>query len=339
MPLYQRKGSPFWWYSFGIDGERFRGSTGETSKRKAAQVEADEVHAVQHNKVPKDRWSVKHCLGMYWKEHARHSKSSSATLIKLDALERILGAKTPVMNITNATLMNYRAKRRGEGLQPHSVNRDFAYLKAALGHAQQMHGQQIPPLAWRNLKAKEPPGRIRYLSRDEYDRLLDACEDDALRLIVKFAVGTGLRKTNIVELDWNDVDLSSGLLSVMVKGGKRHTIALPSHIRAALSTLKHRNGLVFDSWNLRRKWERAVKAAELHDFRFHDLRHTCATWMRMAGVDIADICDALGHSSVTVTMRYAHIEPEEHISAFDRISERVWSQTRAQSVKSTEKKA
>lgn len=243
------------------------------------------------------------------------------------------------MELANATLMDYRAKRRGEGLEAHSVNRDFAYLKSALRHAQQMHGQQIPSLAWKNLKAKEPPGRTRYLNRDEYARLLEACEDDALRLIVKFAVGTGLRKSNIIKLDWNDVDLSSGMLSVMVKGGKRHTIAMPSHIRAALSTLPHREGLVFDSWNLRRKWERAVALAELHDFRFHDLRHTCATWMRMAGVDIADICDALGHSSVTVTMRYAHIEPEEHISAFDRISERVWSQSESQWAKDTEKKA
>lgn len=339
MPLYQRQGSPFWWYSFAIDGVRFRGSTGETGKREARQVEAEAQYEAKHRAIPKDQWTLHHCLATYWTEKAKHKTSHKATLVKLDALRRILGKSTPIADISNSMLIDYRAKRRGEGLQPHSVNRDFAYLKAALGHAQQMHGQQIPSLAWRNLKAKEPPGRIRYLSRDEYDRLLHACEDDALRLIVKFAVGTGLRKTNIVELDWNDVDLSGGLLSVMVKGGKRHTISLPSHIRAALSTLKHRNGLVFDSWNLRRKWERAVIAAELHDFRFHDLRHTCATWMRMAGVDIADICDALGHSSVTVTMRYAHIEPEEHISAFDRISERVWSQTKAQSPKLEKKKA
>ncbi|MXP42942.1 tyrosine-type recombinase/integrase [Altererythrobacter sediminis] len=234
------------------------------------------------------------------------------------------------MHITNPGLLDYRAKRRGEGLQAHSVNRDFAYLKAALRHAQQIHGQQIPSLAWKELRAKEPDGRTRFLSRDEYDRLLAVCGKE-LSLIVKVAVSTGLRKNNLLQLDWKEVDLSSGMITVTIKGNKRHTIRMPANIRAALSTRPERKGKVFDTTNFRKDWEAAVRKSALANFRFHDLRHTCATWMRMAGVDIADICDALGHSSVTVTMRYAHIEPDEHVSPFDRISERVWSQSAAHS--------
>lgn len=330
MSLYKREGSPFWWYSINVDGLRLRGSTEKTSKREARQVEAQQEHDARHRAIPKDRWTIRQCFASYWSEKAKHKSSHKATLVKLVALERILGKDRPIMHITNPDLMDYRAKRQREGLQAHSVNRDFAYLKASLRHAQQIHGQQIPNLAWKELRQREPDGRTRFLSRDEYERLLDACDPD-LSLIVKVAVSTGLRKNNLLHLDWQEVDLSSGMISVTIKGNKRHAIRMPANIRAALSTLPDRKGKVFNTTNFRKHWDAAVLKAGLTDFRFHDLRHTCATWMRMAGVDIADICDALGHSSVTVTMRYAHIEPETHVSPFDRISERVWSQSGAQS--------
>lgn len=326
MSIYQREGSPFWQYSFTVNGVRFRGSTGETGKREARQVEAQRRYDARHSIIPRNGWTLNDCLAKYWTDKAKHKVSAKATLTKLDALRRIIGKDTLLSNITNETLLNYRATRQRENLQAHSVNRDFAYLKAAMRHAQQIHGQQVPSLAWTQLKAKEPPGRIRFLSHAEYHRLLDSCADDGLRLIVQVAVGTGLRKNNIVRLNWQEVDLSSGMIKLTVKGGNEHRIRMTGAVRAALATLPHREGDVFDTRNFRKRWQAAVKKAELHDFRFHDLRHTFASWARMAGADIADICDALGHSSITVTMRYAHIEPEHHISAFDRISERVWTQ-------------
>lgn len=225
--------------------------------------------------------------------------------------------------------MDYRAARVREGLAPHGVNRDLAYLKAALRHANTMHGKQIPPIAWQKIRITDPPHRIRFLSRDEYHRLIEAAPEP-VALIIKVAVATGLRKNNILQLDWNQVDLSSGLVTVMLKGNKRHTIKLATELRAALSSLPHRTGLVFETRGFRKRFEKAVEEAELQNFRFHDLRHTFATWLRMAGEDIAGICEALGQSSVAVTMRYAHVEPDHHISPFDRISERVWSQSASQ---------
>lgn len=249
--------------------------------------------------------------------------------MKLCAMLDHFGAAKVIEEISNSDLMDYREVRQRKGLLPQTVNRDLAYLKAALRHANQMHGKQIPAIAWSRVFVKEAPHRIRFLSQDEYHGLLAQCGPD-LALIVKVAVATGLRKANVLNLDWSEVDLSSGLITVIVKGDKRHTVRLPPPLRAALSTLPHREGRVFNTKNFRRQWQRAVMLAGLQDFRFHDLRHTCASWMRMAGVDLADICEALGHSSVTVTMRYAHIEPTTHVSAFDRISGSVWSQSASQ---------
>lgn len=329
MSLYQRPGSPFWQYSFTFNGARFRGSTGETDKRKAEIVEAERRYEAANRRTHKDPWRLRDCFGAYWNEHAKHKRSSMFVFRKLDALSRILGKDTLITDLTNANILDYRAKRRGEGLQPQSINRDFNCLKAALNHARVMHGQPIPPLAWKHLRAKEPPNRTRFLSRDEYQQLIFV-SDPELQRIIRFAVATGLRKDNVLSLDWSEVDLSSAMVTVTVKGDKLHSVKLTSELRAMLSTTTKRKGKVFDTMNFRRRWARAVKDAELHNFRFHDLRHTFASWARMAGADLADICEALGHSDISVTMRYAHIEPLEHKTAFDRVSEGVWAHSASQ---------
>lgn len=326
MSLYQRTGSPYWWYTFNHNGLRFRGSTGETDKRKATKVEREKLLEAESAKTHKDPWRIRDCFGAYWSEHAQHKRSSMFVFRKLEALSRLLGKDKLIADLTNADILDYRAKRRGEGLEPHSVNRDFNCLKAALNHANQMHGQQIPALAWRRLKADEPPGRKRFLSQKEYQRLL-ASSDPALQRIIIFAVATGLRKSNILNLDWSEVELSSARVTVTIKGDKLHLVRMTSQLRAMLATARDRKGKVFDTTNFRKKWDKARKDADVEDFRFHDLRHTFASWARMAGADIADVCDALGHSSVAVTMRYAHIEPKQHRNAFDRVSDEVWTQS------------
>lgn len=337
MPVYKRKGSPYYWYSITIDGVRFRRSSRCTGKREAELVEAHALHEASTRRKRSEPWRLRDCFGAYWDEHAKHTRSADGIFVKLEALSRILGKDTMIEDISNSDLMDYRAVRVKEGLAPHGVNRDFAYLKAALRHANTMHGKDIPAIAWSRIRLTEPPHRIRYLSRTEYHRLLDHCPP-SVALIVKVAVATGLRKNNVLKLDWSEVDLSSGLISLRVKGNKRHTVKLPPALKAALSSIPgKRIGSVFDTRNFRKLFEQAVEKAKLEDFRFHDLRHTCATWMRMGGADLADICEALGHSSVAVTMRYAHIEPEHHVTAFDRISERVWSQSKSQNEDSAKK--
>lgn len=330
MSIYKREGSPFWQYSFAVNGVRFRGSTGRTGKREASIVEAEKRHEAKSRKTHKDAWRLRDCLGSYWDERAKTLKSAVSIYAKLDALSRIIGPSKLITEISNADLMDYKAKRRGEGLEAHGVNRDFSCLLAALNHANQMHGQQIPALAWSRIKTAELPSRIRFLSRDEYERLLAVC-DAEMQKIVKMAVATGLRKANLLNLDWREVDLSSSRITVNVKGDKMHSVRMTPEARASLAMDTQRIGQVFDTTNFRRRWARAVRDAELHDFRFHDLRHTFASWARMAGADLADICEALGHSNISVTMRYAHIEPAHHVTAFDRISEIVWSQSASQS--------
>lgn len=333
MSVYRREGSSFWWFSFTIDGRRFRGSTGKEAKREAEEVERDEYARIRKASARPTDWTLQAVLSSYWEEHAKHVRSFATIETHFADLQKGLGKETRTSRLTNGALMDYRAKRRGGGVQAHSVNREFAYLRAAFEHCARFHGQQLPDIDWKNLKAKEPPGRIRFLSREEYDELIKVAHP-GIRPIILCAVTTGLRQADILSMDWRQVKLSERVISLKrIKGNKAHTVRIAPALMAALSTTASddRRGKVFDSRNFRRRWYKAIEDAGLEDFRFHDLRHTFASWARQAGADIADICEALNHSSINMTMRYAHIKPDTHLTAFDRVSAVLLAQSASQS--------
>lgn len=331
MPVYRREGTPFWWFSFTIAGRRFRGSTGKTAKREAEEVERDEYHLAKQAIDRGSDWTLLAVLNVYWSEHAKSLRSAATIGTHFADLQRGLGKDLKTSKLTNGALMDYRARRRGRGVQHHSINREFAYLRAAYEHCHKFHGQPLPKIRWKELKAKEPPHRIRFLSKDEYARLM-AVAHPGIRPIIACAVATGLRQENVLSLDWRQVKLEEKVIQIRrIKGDKAHSVRISPALMAVLSAFPSRKGRVFDVTNFRRRWYKAVEAAELDDFRFHDLRHTFASWARQAGADLADICEALNHSSITMTMRYAHIKPDEQITAFDRVSAVLWSQSAAQS--------
>lgn len=330
MSLYQREGSPFWWYSISVDGRRLRGSTGETEKRDAKLAEAKIRFEASQRRGLDDQWRVRDAFGAYWNDRAKSLRSAGDVFRKLEYLSDHLGRDLPIDQVTDAAILDYRAKRRGHGVQPHSVNRDISVLQAALNHAHKIYKKALPNIAWSEIKVSEPPHRTRFLSYAEFGSLLDAAHPE-LRPILHTAVATGLRKGNLLQLRWDDVDLAAGRITVTVKGGKRHQVKMPAALRAIFGTLGERKGRVFETTNFRKRWYAAVKASKLEGLRFHDLRHTFASWARMAGADIADICEALAHSDISVTMRYAHIRPDEHVTAFDRVADKLWSQPPSQS--------
>lgn len=321
MAVTRRADSPFWWYDFAVNGRRFRGSTGKAGKRDAQIVEEARKAETRAASPVDGRWRVRTLAGHYWDENGQHQKARKTTFYQLEAISDGLGPNTFVADINGGMLNRYRAKRRGAGLGPASINRELEIIRAMFGYAERVHGQRTPRIAWGDLRAPEPPGRTRWLSRAEYAALIDVA-DDELRAVVLFAVSTGLRRENVLSLDWKQIDLDAGRARFVTKGGQAHVVKLSAPVVAALARVTNRReGRVFARPNFRRRWDRAVADAGLDDFRFHDLRHTFASWARMGGADIAAIKDALGHSDISMTMRYAHITPDDARTAFDVVGE------------------
>ena len=241
--------------------------------------------------------------------------------------------KYTLADITPPIIGEYRDKlakvttNRGALRSPSTVVR---YL-AALSHAFTVavnEWQWLDNSPMRKVtKPKEPRGRVRFLSDEERMRLLTACkESDSpyLYITVVLALSTGGRRMEILGLHWQDIDLTRGIITLHeTKNGERRALALTGHaleLMKAHAKIRHVNcDLVFPGKNrkapvdVRTPWENALKRAEITDFKWHDLRHSCASYLAMNGASLAEIAEILGHKTLQMVKRYAHLS-DAHVS-------------------------
>jgi integrase len=176
---------------------------------------------------------------------------------------------------------------------------------------------------------RENDSRIRWLRAEEEAGLRKAIDTLAHEFEFDLALHTGMRRGEQFDLKWKDCDLERGNLEVKGKTGARHIVAN----RSALAALRHLKEISGDrefvcpdrSANTQRDWrhwlEKAVKLARIEDFHWHDLRHTFASRLVMRGVDIRTVQDLMGHKSITMTMKYAHLAKDHRQAAVEKMND------------------
>jgi len=169
---------------------------------------------------------------------------------------------------------------------------------------------------------KEPEGRLRFLSEDEAVHLLEACrssQNPFLHAIVTIALHTGMRRGEILGLAWERIDFSRAIIRIEeTKSRRRREVPMNRAVYDVLSALggQKEEGFVFrrrdgGPWGkIRTAFARACVVAKLDAFRFHDLRHTCASWLVMRGRNLKEVQELLGHREFKMTLRYAHLSPD-----------------------------
>jgi len=229
----------------------------------------------------------------------------------------------------------HKAKRRP--LSPASINRYAASLAAVITWAIK---RRIAPKGYvhpcRTIERRtEHNERVRFLSDEERQRLLQACRESRwpmLYLLVLMAMTSGARKGELLALHWQDLDLDRGLAHCgRTKNGDRKTLALvPAVIEECRKFLPAKGAaLLFASQRVpqapfafEQRWREALAKAKLRNFRFHDLRHTCASMLAQSGATLLEIAEVLGHRQLQVTKRYSHLTTG-HKSA---LVNRVWGE-------------
>ncbi|HEY4830967.1 MAG TPA: site-specific integrase [Waddliaceae bacterium] len=170
-------------------------------------------------------------------------------------------------------------------------------------------------------KPKAPPGRLRYLSKNEMGALFQACQQSKnkyLYLIVLIALTTGARQGEILNLQWTDVDFDNHFLHLRdTKNGENRSVPIAEEIFQMLQQQRKDNGLVFPAYknpllpcNIRSAWETALKRANIQDFTFHDIRHTTGSYLTMDGASLREVGEILGHKTMQMTKRYSHLSQE-----------------------------
>jgi integrase len=210
----------------------------------------------------------------------------------------------------------------GKRISGATVNRYLAALSHAFTMASREWGWMNENPLRRVTKKKESRGRVRMLSDDEQKRLLEACKKSgcgALEPAVVLALCTGMRQGEITGLRWPDVDLRRGRLTLHdTKNGERRGVPLAGPALEVLKELSRVRRVDTDlvlpgTGALRHAWSRVVKKAKLENFRFHDLRHTAASYLAMGGCTPSEIAGVLGHKTLAMVKRYAHLD-DPHIA-------------------------
>ncbi|MGD2169231.1 MAG: site-specific integrase [Chlamydiota bacterium] len=184
-------------------------------------------------------------------------------------------------------------------------------------------------------KYKEPNGRDRFLSEEEIERLLKACKNSSnqhLYSIVLLALCTGMRKGEIINLKWEDIDFQRDLIKLKkTKNGDMRNVPLKGSIcdilkkrffdeRPSLNLYVFKGKKCNKPINFRGAWSIALKEAEIKDFVFHSLRATCVTYLSKLGYSLHLIAKIVGHKEVSITYkRYACLSMDEHFKATERL--------------------
>jgi integrase len=264
---------------------------------------------------------------------------------------------------TGFQIERWRSARLKAGITAGTCNRDLGALKSALRRAAIWLLLKRNPLSEVKDLRVDARSIVRYLTKDEEQRLraaLTARDDkrtakrqaandwrrergyrewpadnpDHLTAIVLVALNTGLRQGEIFNLRWTDVDLVGAQLTVRGEGAKSgQTRHVPLNTEAASVLRGRRTGTTGDGYvfpgrtdsgdgrldNVKKGWLALVKAATITEFRFHDLRHTFASKLVMAGVDLNTVRELLGHSDLKMTLRYSHLSPDHKAAAVAKL--------------------
>jgi len=207
---------------------------------------------------------------------------------------------------------SYTQERQDDDVSNGTIRKELGVIRQALKWKGYQVEITLPP---------EAPPKERYLTKEEYRRLLDSCSTPHLKLFVQLALHTGARKGAILDLQWKQVDLERGVITLSkgVQTNKRRaTVPINETLKTALLGVENRlpESYVIE-WagervkSINMAFRRARERAGLGDVTPHDLRRTAATWMAMAGVSMQDIAAYLGHSNIQTTYKvYAKFAPD-----------------------------
>lgn len=204
------------------------------------------------------------------------------------------------------------------GLSNATKNRYKAVISVIFSYAVRRYDLTHNPV--QNIRSlPENNHRVRYLSNNERKRLYEASRASKwskLYLLIMMAITTGSRKGELMNLRWSDIDLDRQTAFVeTTKNGQPKVMPLTDDVVAELGRfIGKESELIFNSeikpdkpYEFYKLWKKALKLAEIEDFRFHDLRHTTASYLAQNGCSLLEIADVLGHKQIQVTKRYAHL--------------------------------
>ena len=326
--IYKRRGA--WCVNFTANGRRVRETVGPNKKVAEKVLSLRMTQVLENRYFPPNRalgrMPFNEFAEMYLEREGALLKSIRTERNRVLAWAREFGSRS-LGQITREEIEAWRRERMTTS-RPATINRDLSRLRRMFSLAVEWGLLEESPM--QGIKfLRENNARTRYLSLEECQRLIASCIAPHIRVLVGVALHSGMRLGEILNLRWYDLDFASGFILVRdSKNGESRHVPMDTILFALFRAYPRRPGtdLVFSSRcrgrivDVRTGFQNACKRAELTDLHFHDLRHTFASQFVMAGGDLYILKEILGHKSITMTQRYAHLSPTYKIKAIDRMN-------------------
>ena len=251
----------------------------------------------------------------YLEIHSKPKKSYDTDEKIVGLLKKIFEGKY-LHQITSLDIEKFKSERIRE-VKPATVNRTLAVLKSMFNTAITWGKADKNPFKGVKL-FKANNQRLRFLEKEEIPKLLSCCCKH-LRPIVILALNTGMRKGEILSLKWDNVDFRRGIATLPdTKNGEKREVPLNAIAMRTLNAVPRRSGSPYVFCNkegepygdIKKSFLTAVENSSIINFHFHDLRHTFASHLVMAGIDLNTVRELLGHKSLEMTLRYSHLSPD-----------------------------
>jgi len=326
MSLYKRGDT--WWLCFTApNGERIRRSTGTADKQEAQEyhdhlkVELWRVHKL--GEKPRRTWQE---ATVQWVREKDHKAKLNEDIAKLKWIDPFLGGK--YLDEIDRELVSKIGEAKKAEASPSTSNRYLALVRAILRIARDEWEwlDHVPKVKM----YPEPKKRVRWITHEEAVRLI---KELPLHLadLAAFTLATGLRQRNATYLRWDQVDMARGMAWIHAdesKSGRAITVPLNGDALTVLNRVKGTHPVYAFTYagkpvarTTTKAWYAACERAEIENFRWHDLRHTWASWHVQAGTGLQELMELGGWSCMEMVLRYAHLGGEHLKRAADRISQ------------------
>lgn len=284
---------------------------------RATEVALDRGVDVSAGKA--ERTTFGELIARYMHEVTPTLKGARDDSIRLNALMRHPICKLSVGRVTPSRIAEFRDERLRQ-VAPGTVIRELAYFSAIINHARREWGFNLENPVSRVRKPQTPAGRERVLSESEQDRLLEALRPSGRRSpwmfpLVVLALESAMRRSELLKLAWQDVDLSNQTATLHdTKNGEVRIVPLSKRAVEVLQALPRSiTGKVIpmSQYAVAAAFDRAMARASVSGFRFHDLRHTAVTRMAQKLPNLIELAAVTGHKSLRMLQRYYHPQPTD----------------------------
>ncbi len=337
MAVFQR--GKTWYYKFKIKGRVYYKAVPEATSRKDAENAETRVKS----DLLQDKYDLAEGVGeMTWKDltikFEKYAESNRISWERSDAhmvktINNFFCNSIKLREITPFLIERYRLSRLALGRARSTINKEVRLIRRIFNMAIDNRWANYNPCSSKKVKPYREENKLEYfLGLDEEESLISVCtgEYSYARSIIVTALQTGMRKEEILSLKWENVDLEKGLITILqTKSGKKRSVPISSTLMEELSSLNENKTSEYLFVNPRtktryeptwREYKKLFIKANIENLTFHSLRHTAATRMVAAGIDLVSVKEILGHADIKSTMVYSHPMPERKKLAVEALA-------------------